>query len=395
MCLPEGFLTVLTFARVDLGGVLPGHQGLQIGLALLAQDTGQIAVEMTEVSVHGAAPTRFRTPLPQFSLVVIHRFSFGGGQGPAQGTAAQAPPRLALTAVTAAQAQLYSLHQVITGQDRHQSLRDLGVELLIPLEAGVQILLGGPAFPRLQPAPELAAERQAFQASEFLATGVARHRLEHHAAGEFTLLIAPDRPDLLQLRRGPAAPLELLGEQHIGFDRQTLAKLLQQPVADQIALNRCALGQQWMLICPTRLILHTADQIRVVDLQQLQLFKVRVGEPPPPPQVDHQSVFQDFAQGLAKPALGVGDDILLLDEVISLQPQRFLRLQGQGLQAELLVRLGLQGGHQTGTQLQHPHEVVEMAGLERGVLAVIAERQQLPGVVGQFLRREVEQLAEH
>ncbi|MFN9941353.1 MAG: hypothetical protein ACK56I_17930, partial [bacterium] len=124
-------------------------------------------------------------------------------------------------------------------------------------------------------------------------------------------------------------------------------------------------------------------------------LEVGVGEPPAFAQIHQQPVFQNPPQCLAALLLHVGFDALGRDEVISRQAQCLLGVERQGLQAQLLIRPGPQRRHQSGAQLQYPHKVVEVARLQRGVLAVVAEGQELASVVGDLLLRDAEQLAQH
>ena len=150
-----------------------------------------------------------------------------------------------------------------------------------------------------------------------------------------------------------------------------------------------------MTLFPVGNIFGAVDQLGVVNLQQPQLLEVGIGQSPALAQIHQQPVFQDPAQGPPVGLLHVGLDALGGNEIISFQSQRLFRGQRQGFQAQLLLRLSSQGRHQAGPQLQHPHEVVEVTRLQRGVLPVVTEGQQLAGVVGDLLLREAEQLTQH
>ena len=119
-----------------------------------------------------------------------------------------------------------------------------------------------------------------------------------------------------------------------------------------------------MALAPVRLVFRAVHQLGVIHLQQPQLLEVRIGESPAAAQVNDQPILQHPTQGSAIALLHVGFDVGDGDEVLRLQTQRLLCFLGQRLQAQLFLALGVQGCHQSRPQLQHPHEVVEVPGLQ-------------------------------
>ena len=190
---------------------------------------------------------------------------------------------------------------------------DLLIQVVLPLQAAVQLLHRQPALPSLEPAPEGPTQRQTLQSLQAL---LRRDRVHQHGAGQFGLLFRPDAPHLLQVETGLTAALELLQSQGITIDRQPLAHFLQQAVQDQEALLTAGLGQERMALLPIGLVLGAVHQLGVVDLQQPQLLQVGVGEPPALAQIHQQPVLQNPPQCLAALLFHVGFHSLGGDEVV-------------------------------------------------------------------------------
>ena len=103
-----------------------------------------------------------------------------------------------------------------------------------------------------------------------------------------------------------------------------------------------------MPLAPVRLVLSAVDQLRIVDLQQPQLFKIGIGEPPTLTQVHNQTILEYIAQGPSVGLLDIGLDTLGGDEVVGFQSQGPLGFVCEGFQAQLMLPLGVESSHEPG-----------------------------------------------
>ena len=116
----------------------------------------------------------------------------------------------------------------------------------------------------------------------------------------------------------------------------------------------------------------------VVDLEQARLLEVRRGDAPATLEVAVEAVADDVAQGGVAGALRGELRLGLARVELGWEGQLVGDLRGQVVVGET-VTAGLGGGAvQRGAEHADLDEVVEVAGLERGVLAVVGEGQQLP-----------------
>ena len=133
-------------------------------------------------------------------------------------------------------------------------------------------------------------------------------------------------------------------------------------------------------------VVEQVGQVLVVDLQQAGLLQVGLGHPPAPLQVAVEPVGQHVAQGPVGGAAGRSGQLGLPGVGLPRQPQLVEHPLGQLVVSEAGRTGGDRGPVQSGPQHRHLHEVVEVGGLQRGVLAVVGERQQLAGLGAQRLR---------
>ncbi len=122
----------------------------------------------------------------------------------------------------------------------------------------------------------------------------------------------------------------------------------------------------------------------VLDDEQTGLFEVGLGDPPAAHEVAVEAVGEHFAEH----AVGVGTcrplEFLLAGVRVERQVQRLEHLLRNLVVGEALLASVGDGAPQCGAQQGDLHEVVEVAGLQRRVLAVVGERQELLGVVAQL-----------
>ena len=187
----------------------------------------------------------------------------------------------------------------------------------------------------------------------------------------------------------------LHGVEVAGFQAQATAHAVKKQACHGGALLRADAGQYRM--CGEQGGLsHEFIQPAICDGQQIELVQVGVVETPAPAQVTQEPVADDETHG----ALGIlagqphqfgGAQVFGQGAKIGLvEPQCFEDSVGQGffIQHALVV---LQRANQGRAQREQKHEVVEMPGLQGGVLAVVGKAQQFAwvGLVsGQILRRE-------
>jgi hypothetical protein len=122
----------------------------------------------------------------------------------------------------------------------------------------------------------------------------------------------------------------------------------------------------------------------VFDDEQAGLFEVGLREPP----AAHEVAVEAVGEHLAEHAVGVGAcrslEFLVAGVGVERQVQRL-----EHLLRDLVVGEAVGAGvgdrsPECGAQQGDLDEVVEVAGLQRGVLAVVGERQQLLGICAEF-----------
>ena len=116
-------------------------------------------------------------------------------------------------------------------------------------------------------------------------------------------------------------------------------------MANQESFFAACLSQERVALSPVRLVFRAVHQLRVIHLQQPQLFEVGVGEAPAPPQIHDQPVLQHPTQSTAVALLHVGFDVGDRDEVFRFQPQGLFCFLGQGFEAQLVLWLSAQCSH--------------------------------------------------
>ncbi len=226
-----------------------------------------------------------------------------------------------------------------------------------------------------QEPPELAAAGQIHIAAPLTAlTGPGESHPRHRR--ELTLR---QRPRLHQvLRRQPPDQVEPVVAEVLHVDGQVPAQLIQQRGSDLLPMHRVVIAQRDMAIPPGLRIRGDLGQVPVPDAEQPGLLQVRHGDPPAPFQVQVEPVPGHLPQRpprfVALPVFRAG----VAREVSHGQAQFLGDPLGHDLIGQALRSL-VQRPVQRPAQLSDLHEIVEMPGLQRGVLAVVDEREQLAG----------------
>ena len=188
-------------------------------------------------------------------------------------------------------------------------------------------------------------------------------------------------------------PLEALGGEGGDVDGERAAELVEQDVGELLAhlrpgsRERHVPGPALPVLLPDLLVGGDGGEVRIAHGEQAGLFEVRQRDPPPALQVRVEAVLHDVAERPLRllpcgvPGLGV------LGEVGHGEPQPLGDLLRHHLMGET-PRVGGHRGVERAAELDHLHVVVEVPGLERGVLAVVHEGEELAGVLAELLRRQ-------
>ena len=224
-------------------------------------------------------------------------------------------------------------------------------------------------------------------------TAEAAARGQSHAAGRAVrtcgqlgrrLVTLPcDRPRVTQilvaarLHLTPPDPLK-----HVDVDREPAPCCVQQRLEDVMAGLRVRGGQEGMV--PLAVVGGELVEAPIVDAQHPALLQVRQIDAPTPPQVEIQPIRDDILKSVAR-VLRRGSLHLRVEGVrLRRQVHGLNHLRGQAVVAQTGFARRTQRLPEPGPQQRHSHEVVEMPRLQRRVLAVVGERQQLAGLDGQL-----------
>ena len=178
-------------------------------------------------------------------------------------------------------------------------------------------------------------------------------------------------------------PLQLELVQVVDVDGQLPAHVVEQHPRHLATHAGCGTGQGRVGRCPEVFGLAHFVEHRVADLQQAALLQVRGGHAPAPAQVAVEAVAKYLSQGLLGIAQGLEAHLRVWLPGVQLNRQ----VQGRRHPlAQLVVPQPFRPGgrHRAvegGAQLPDLHEVVEVAGLQRGILAIVGEAEQLAGGV--------------
>ena len=180
------------------------------------------------------------------------------------------------------------------------------------------------------------------------------------------------------LRGQPPDQVEPVVAEVLHVDGQVAAQLIKQRGGDLLPVHRVVLAQRDVAALPGLGVRGDLGQVAVPDAEQPGLLQVGHGDPPAPFQVQVEPVPGHLPQ--CPPRL----------VALAVLRARVAREVGHG-QAEFLgdplghdlvgqaLRSLVQRPVQGAAQLGDLHEIVEMPGLQRGVLAVVDEREQLAG----------------
>ena len=364
LCLAELLLALLALGGGHLGGVLSGlHPGRVRGQIPIQLDEEPVGLEAALGGVRGG------------QVVVA---AAGSGPGPP----AQRGGRDLIAGVAVAVVADDGQQAVAAEPVHHRGDDRLGV------------LQEEPA---VGPAPAAGAAQHAGSAQE-LAVGAAG-RQEHpvpvvsaaaagqHLAGLFqAAVVGVQRPGAGQvLIAAPLQTLLLAAVQHVHPQHQVGAQPVEQGPQDSLPGVPVGLAEGGGAVAsgPEGGVVEQVGQVLVVDLQQAGLLQVGLGHPPAPLQVAVQPVGQHVAQGPVDGAAGRSGEVGLAGVGLPRQRQLVEHPPGQLVVGESGRACGARGSVQRGPQHRHLHEVVEVGGLQRGVLAVVGERQQLAGLGAQ------------
>ena len=167
--------------------------------------------------------------------------------------------------------------------------------------------------------------------------------------------------------------------QVVDLDRQLAAHVVQQHARHGGALLRRGLGQRGMQLLPHLVHRRQLVEERVLDGQQPGLLEVGRGHAPAALQVPVEAVAEHVAERLLGVLARLEDRVAVAGVGLERQRDRLghaLRevVERESLDARVARRAEEPGAH-------HPDldEVVEVPRLQRGVLAVVGEAQELAG----------------
>ncbi len=367
--LPEQLLTLQPVLRKDLGGVLPRVQAGQLG--------GRGAVEVPEERVDAralAASVGARQRVDHAPLTGSGPPDQVGGRHPVTG----ALLRRAASVGRAGElrGRVHLAHQIRVPQHLQQILDD---GLYVVQREGRIAQLG---YVPLQVLAELAAGRQEQCGALHTRPGPVG---VGGSDGRPVALAQHPRPGQPLLAR-PLKDVEVLAEV-LHVDGQRPPHEVEQSTGDLLAQGRVGAPQHGVRGLPALFVGGEPVQILVVDPQQPRLLQVRHRDAPAALQVAVEAVSHDLPEGLHGPALHGGRQVRARRVFAGRQAHHL----GDGLGEVVVAQPLLTGPHrglvQGAAQLRHLGEVVEVPGLERGVLPVVDEGEQLAGLLAQALLR--------
>ncbi len=123
--------------------------------------------------------------------------------------------------------------------------------------------------------------------------------------------------------------------------------------------------------------------VLIRNADQAQLFEIRIVEAPAPAQVEVDSIAEDVAQGVLDLTACVSPDVRLLHvfgartRVVAIEAQRREDRGGDFVFRKYLAGICIDRCEERAAQQKHLDEVVEVPGLQRCVLPVIGEAENL------------------
>ena len=360
--LPEGALALLALRGTHLRGVLARRQAAQLAGHPLVEGAEEGVDAAAGVGVHGLADR------------------VGGGARAVPGGPDQ---RGRLQPVAAASVVALDLgEEPGPGENAEDVLDDaLGV---------VDAQLVGVAG-ELVRAGQVATQRGAAGQVQVVAA-LARLAGERvHDADRGDHLVGGNGPHAGELlRRLALDPLEAKLGQAVDVDGEHLAELVQDDPAQLLAMPVPRVAQRLQRARPQGLVGGDLGEGFVAHVQQAGLLEVRHRDAPAALQVEVEPVLHQFAQCPLGARLGRVHGVRGGGVVGELQAQGVHHLGGDALVGQA-VRRRLHGGVQGAAELGDLDEVVEVAGLQAGVLPVVDEGQQLAGLGGQLGRGDLAQ----
>ena len=142
-----------------------------------------------------------------------------------------------------------------------------------------------------------------------------------------------------------------------------------------------------MCLCPPVSLRSQRPGRRVVDVDETGLLQVGQRDPPPFAQIHQRPILEHGTQcpvGVAVIKRFRGEGVFVDGEIHRARDRRTEvdRLQTIGV-------IGVEGGLiHSPAQADHLHEVVEVPGLQRGVLTIVHKCKQFAGVRRQVSRRD-------
>jgi len=352
----KALLQQLALLGVHLGCVFAGLEGEQ-GVGRLAQHVSNTAIQRAKKGIGCTA-----LPGGAISWLVF-------GQAPLQGPGAEPP----------------ALHSPGKGLAHHIAMGCGG------LQHGLDQLR--PC--RFIPGPDLLCQSINFESFplHLAHQAGARPGADQIIPGSVPVIRGPGKHQVTALlqpffqRHGPGFPQHTVGAgadafllpviEVAAFQAEVVAQGIEEQLVEPLALVWGQLGQSGVM-SEDGLILAKGGEVPVVDGEQTELLQVGVVVAPAAAQVAQQAIGQDEAQRALRlmqcraTEPGVhqifGEDVLCCG------------LEAQGIedglgQMRLRQRPTLQGAQQTSAQGEHLDEIVEVPGLQGGILAVVGKAQ--------------------
>ena len=345
----EVALAVLALVGRHLGGVLLGVEP--------GQAEGDVAVQVPEERVD-----------PGHGLTL---------EPPAQGVVRALRP-VAADPPNGRSPQPVALRAV--GIGRHLGEGAHVIEGLEEVNDHRQCFLGGQVTTKGPRAAQVAPVGGATRHVEVRAGAAGAARSREYGADQLHALAVRDGPRLAEVLAGVSldALEPQLGEA-VNIDGQHPAQLVEEDPGKFFAEPRGGGPQEQVAVSPDVVIGGDLGKIHVVDMQETDLLEVRHRDPPAALEVGVEAVLDHLPQrplgGLPLGELGSR----VLGEIGELEIERGGDRLGHDLVGETVGGRG-QGVAERASQLRHLDEVVEVTSLQRGVLAVVDEGEQLAGL---------------
>ncbi len=362
--------------RSHLRGVLPGEQARQLGR--------RRPVQVPEERVDPrplAAVVRARQRVDRAPLAVPGPPDEGGGRHPEPHALLGRPAAVGRAGVL--RGRLHLTHQVRFAQHLQQVLDD-----------ALDVLRGEVAqFGQVPPQvlAELATGRQEQRGT--LHTRPRAVRVGGADGGAVALAQHPRTREALLAR--PLQGVEVVAEV-LHVDGEGAPHEVQQRPGDLLTQRGVRVAERRVDGIPAVRLGGDPAQVLVIDAQQPRLLQVRHRDAPAALQVAVEPVPHDVTEGLRRTALHRGSQLAVL-RVRRVLAGRQPHHLGHGLGQVVVAQPLLAGPHRglvEGTaQLGHLREVVEVPGLERRVLPVVDEGEELARLLAQaFLRHRTQGL---